>query len=306
MEFNLIFNAIIALTAIGLIAAGMLAAASKRFHVEVDARVESVLAALPGANCGACGNPSCFGAAEAIVSEQIPITSCVAGGQAVADEIATIMGVDACAVAAQVSARHCGGGRAASRSFEYSGLLSCNAVARVAGGDLTCPYGCFGYGDCARACPFDAISMDGRGLPVIDLDKCTGCEVCVAECPRGDTGLLFMTPSEGAVVVRCSSHDKPKERKSYCPVCCIACKKCEKACPEDAIHVIDLNAVVDYEKCTGCGQCVAVCPQECIDLSGREAIQAAHLIDGKGPHVEGFAPRGEQPAEEVAEEVPTP
>ena len=83
MDFELVLKAIVALSAIGLVASGMLAAASKRFHVEVDERVEAVLAVLPGSNCGACGNPSCFAAAEAMVADEIPVNACTAGGQSV-------------------------------------------------------------------------------------------------------------------------------------------------------------------------------------------------------------------------------
>ena len=137
---------------------------------------------------------------------------------------------------------------------------------------------------------FDAMSMDARGLPVIDVAKCTGCGICIAECPRSGSGLLELITDEGAVAVRCSSHDRPKERKAYCSMCCIACKKCEKVCPADAIHVIDLNAVVDYAKCTACGQCVAVCPQECIDITGRLALAPADTLDGCAAKVDGFVP----------------
>ncbi|MDA3935938.1 MAG: RnfABCDGE type electron transport complex subunit B [Actinomycetota bacterium] len=299
MDITLMIKATAALSVIGLVAAAMLAGAARRFHVDVDPRVESVIAALPGSNCGACGNPSCFSAAVEIVAENIPVTCCVAGGQPVADAVADSMGLEKCEVAAVVSVRHCGGGRAATRRYDYSGLLSCNAVARLAGGDLLCPAGCFGYGDCARACPFDAMTVDSRGLPVIDLDLCTGCGVCIQECPRGEQGLLAMVPEEGAVVVRCNSHDRPRARKDYCSMCCIACKKCEKACPSDAIHVIDLMAVIDYEKCTGCGVCVEVCPQECIDLTGRMAIAPATELDGRADKVDGFSPTRDQDREDA-------
>jgi len=305
VDFGLILKAVLALSGIGLLAAVMLSTASRKFHVDVDERVEGVLEALPGANCGACGNPSCFSAAEAIVSGKAPVTTCVAGGQDVANAVAHLMGEDAPALEVVVSVRHCGGGIHATKRFDYSGLDSCVAVSRLAGGDLECPRGCFGYGDCVRACPFDAMRLDDRGLPVIDLDKCTGCAVCVAECPRGSTGLLELLPENGPVAVRCSSHDRPKDRKSYCTLCCIACKKCEKVCPSDAIHVVDLLAVVDYQKCTACGQCVAVCPQNCIDITGRLALADADQIDGCAGDVEGFVPIVLTPPA-AADEPPAP
>ncbi|MDY0341603.1 MAG: (Fe-S)-binding protein, partial [Coriobacteriia bacterium] len=60
----LILKAIGALSIIGVVTSAILATAAKRFYVEVDPRVEAVAAVLPGSNCGACGNPSCFISAE--------------------------------------------------------------------------------------------------------------------------------------------------------------------------------------------------------------------------------------------------
>lgn len=267
MDLALIGKAALGLGVMGAVAGVMLSIAARRFHVEVDPRVEAVSSVLPGANCGACGMPSCFAMAEAMVAGEKEPTACTAGGQGIADEIAGILGVDACAVEETVSARHCGGGKDAARAHEYVGLMTCAAAARLAGGPLACPAGCMGFGDCVRACVFDAIAMDDRGLPVVDLERCTGCEACVSACPR--ESLLSMVPGDAPVVVRCASHDKANVKRSYCPASCIACKKCEKECAYDAIHVVEFVAVVDYEKCTGCGECVAVCPQDCIELYGR-------------------------------------
>jgi pyruvate ferredoxin oxidoreductase gamma subunit len=37
---------------------------------------------------------------------------------------------------------------------------------------------------CSTFCPDGAISADAEGAPVIDLDHCKGCLVCVAVCPH--------------------------------------------------------------------------------------------------------------------------
>jgi len=274
-----------ALVFLGVVGALMLAVAARRFHVVVDSRIEAVAAALPGSNCGACGNPSCFAVAEGIVSGDLETNTCVAGGQAVAEAVAHVMQAEACTVEVVISARHCGGGTNAVRAYDYSGVPSCASANRLAGGPLGCTAGCLGFGDCVRACPFDAMALDPRGLPVIDPSKCTGCGICIKECPRGQIRLLELVPQASPIVVRCNAHDRPKERKANCTMCCIACKKCERECLSDAIHVVDLLAVVDYDKCTGCGTCVEVCPQRCIDLYGRRSGVDAVALDGLGPGI---------------------
>lgn len=283
VDYSLILKAAGALSFVGLLASGMLVIASKRFSVEADPRIEKVLSVLPGANCGACGNPSCFLAAEQVVDSKAPITLCTAGGQGVADALASALGVEKCEVAVQVSARSCGGGTNAKRRFSYAGLSSCNAVVRVAGGDLHCVSGCLGRGDCVKACPFDAIVLDHRGLPVVDPQKCTGCGVCIAECPRSHSGLLKMMDAENAVVIRCCATDNVRERKDQCSKCCIGCGKCAKVCTTNAIEVRQGLAAIDYRLCNGCEDCVQVCPRRCIDHANRNSPTDWLMFDGLGP-----------------------
>ncbi len=47
---------------------------------------------------------------------------------------------------------------------------------------------------------------------------------------------------------------------------CLGFGSCVKACPFDAIHVVNGVAVVDKETCKACGKCVAVCPKNLITL----------------------------------------
>lgn len=293
MDIKLLGQAALALGSMGAISGIALSFAAKQFHVEVDPRVEAVFEALPGSNCGACGNPSCFAVAEAMVAGSLEPTACTAGGQSAVDDISGILGLEACAVAEAVAARHCGAGERASRRYEYRGVASCASAVKMAGSPILCPAGCLGFGDCVAACVFDAIHLDERGLPVVNLTKCTGCQKCVTECPRHQSGLMAMVPADAPVVVRCASHDKAKAKREYCPVSCIACKKCEKECAYDAITVVDFLAVVDYEKCTGCGVCVSVCPQDCIDLYGKSSFRDVGSADGMAAGVAGFAPERE-------------
>ena len=55
------------------------------------------------------------------------------------------------------------------------------------------------------------------------------------------------------------------------PENCKGCKLCIKACPYDAIEIIDGKAVLN-ERCTGCGACIEVCKDGCIKTDVKEEI----------------------------------
>ena len=69
-----------------------------------------------------------------------------------------------------------------------------------------------------------------------------------------------------------------------CPNGCIGLGTCVKACPFNAITVVDGVAAVDYHKCKGCGMCVLACPKNLIRLipfNSRHWVGCRSVDDGK-------------------------
>ena len=85
---------ILAVTVIGLICAVGLAVASSVMSVKEDTRFTEIRACLPGANCGACGYAGCDGYAKALLEPGTKTNLCVPGADAVAAQIAALLGTD--------------------------------------------------------------------------------------------------------------------------------------------------------------------------------------------------------------------
>lgn len=257
-----ILTPVLTLSGLGIAFGAGLAIAAKKFCVVTDPRIEEVYAKLPGANCGACGMPGCMGFAEALIQGTCTLERCVVMQDEARSEVAGILGLEAKAKVKTVAVLHChGGSKRVKDKFVYSGPRDCIAANLVAGGPKECFYGCIGYGTCAAACPFGAITMDEEELPVVNEAQCTACGVCVAVCPKKLFGLVSVSK---AYAVRCKSLDLGKKVLEVCSVGCIACRKCEKACPMSAIKVINNLAVIDYNICDNRGECFKVCPTKCI------------------------------------------
>lgn len=246
----------------GLFIGAFLGIAGKKFAVEVDEREEAIMGVLPGNNCGGCGYAGCSGLAAAIVAGEAEISACPVGGAPVAAQIGEIMGQTAGEQVHEVAFVKCGGTcEKATQDYEYFGIEDCTMMNFMqAGGPKGCNYGCHGFGNCVKACPFDAIHIV-NGVAVVDKDACKACKKCIVACPRN---LIELVPYEQEHLVLCSSKDKGKDVMSVCSVGCIGCKMCEKACEFDAVLVEDNIAHIDPEKCTNCGACAAKCPKKCI------------------------------------------
>jgi electron transport complex protein RnfB len=256
---------------LAFIFAAALLIASIKLKVTVDPKIDQVYQILPHLDCGACGYPGCMQYAKAIIANIGLIGRCAPGGPKAAEAIGTVLNL-------QVSNSgpvkrpivHC---RARQQNKTYYGTyqgiptcLAANALANV----QACKFGCLGYGDCVRACKFDALHVID-GLATVDYAKCTGCGACARACPRN---IIEMAPfnNENMMSVACSSRETGKVTRSQCAVGCIACGLCVKQ--TDLFKVTDNLARIDYARYQPSPQtetAMAKCPTGVIVLRGPTA-----------------------------------
>ncbi|PPC92365.1 MAG: electron transport complex subunit RsxB [Methylobacter sp.] len=151
-----VLSAILSLTVLGLILGLLLGIAARYLKVESSPIVDEIEALMPGSQCGQCGFPGCRPAAEAVVEGKAPATLCPPGGSALAEQIATLLGLD----------------------LDLSDVKEPeHIVARVL--EATC----IGCTRCFKVCPTDAIVGAPKQIHAVVADACIGCKKCVEVCP---------------------------------------------------------------------------------------------------------------------------
>ena len=253
---NPILLATLLLAGIGLLFGVGLGLAAHFMAVKEDERAVAIAEVLPGANCGACGFSGCPGYAKALAeSPNIRINLCVVGGDAVAAQIAEILGTEATKTEKKTARVRCQGiAECRKTAANYEGITTCRAAAALYNGGSACAYGCIGLGDCAAVCEANAISIR-QGVAVVDPSLCVACGMCKEACPKS---LITVTPVTAPTVL-CRNPQKGPATKAVCTAGCLGCGLCVKACPAEAIKLEGGVARVSRSKCTGCGACVAAC-----------------------------------------------
>lgn len=152
----------------------------------------------------------------------------------------------------------CSGGSIGHQKLQQAGYESCGEIVDskvdLDGMDV-CEYGCLGFGDCVKACRYDAIKNE-FGIAKVDPEKCVGCGDCSRACPKGK---IQMVPYIGVKQAACESEAEPERRMEVCYMGCIGCGDCADNCPNDAIEMVDGHPEIDHEKCLNCGVCKYVC-----------------------------------------------
>lgn len=253
--------AIVVMLSVALFAGVLLSVFSHFFAVPENPLKRKIRQCLPGINCGACGYKGCSDYTDALLEGNVSPSLCIPGAQEVANQIAELMGVKPEPFKDVTAFVSCNGTcDASSRKALYEGLETCRAANMLYAGQGACRFGCLGFGDCAKVCPAEAICLYD-GVAHVNTARCLGCTLCSDVCPKH---IIKMMPQETKTVVACSNLDRGADARKACQNSCIACKKCEKVCPHDAISVQSNLAVIDYEKCTNCKACVAECPSGCL------------------------------------------
>lgn len=263
---NTAIMVVVVMGLVGVVFGFVLAFANKKFAIEVNPLIEMVDEVLPKGQCGGCGYAGCKAYAEAVVTDpEVAPNLCVPGKEAVAEKVAELTGKSAGSLEQKIAQVRCAGSKCkASAKYQYDGIQDCTAASLLLGGQKGCQYGCLGFGTCVKNCPFGALTMSEEGLPVVDLEKCTGCGKCESLCPKK---VIQLIPQGALVRVNCSSKDKGAAAKKACAAACIGCGLCSRSCSYGAIKIENNLAVVDAHICIEkCSEpvCLSKCPTKAI------------------------------------------
>jgi len=216
---------------------------------------------LPAIDCGMCGQVDCANFAKKVAEGKLEPEACKLIKPENAQNIKKYFKPTYNQSTKLVALVKCKGGCRSLDKYVYDGTKSCSLQESLHSGAKACKYACLGCGDCAKACKYNAIKINERGVAEIIRSRCTGCGACVDACPNS---LIEMTHLTQGVNVICNNQNSDPSIVNKCDVGCIHCGGCIKVCPVNAISVKDNIPVIDKDKCIECHKCIAECPTHVI------------------------------------------
>lgn len=136
------------------------------------------------------------------------------------------------------------------------GYPGCDGLAAaIAKGEASvngCPVG----GDAAAK-----VIAEIMGQEVVETERQTAFVKCSGTCTKAKENFVYTGVQDCEMMAFV-----PGGGAKTCTYGCLGFGSCVKACPFDAIHIVDGVAVVDREACKACGKCVEKCPRHLIEL----------------------------------------
>lgn len=144
------------------------------------------------------------------------------------------------------------------------GFPGCDGLAKaIAAGEAAvdaCPVG----GDSVSAAIGAIMGVEsGSGKKMVAFVKCAG------TCDKTNEDYKYYGVEDCSMMAFV-----PNGGQKSCNYGCLGYGSCVKACPFDAIHIVDGIAKVDKELCKACKKCIAACPKNLIELVPYEQTQA--------------------------------
>lgn len=117
-----------------------------------------------------------------------------------------------------------------------------------------------------NACPVGGDTVgkavaDIMGVEAANSERKVAFVKCAGDCEKAKSSYDYTGEEDCSMAMYL-----PGQGPKTCNFGCHGYGSCVKACPFDAIEVINNVAVVNKEKCKACGKCVAACPRNLIEL----------------------------------------
>jgi Fe-S-cluster-containing dehydrogenase component/CRP-like cAMP-binding protein len=95
---------------------------------------------------------------------------------------------------------------------------------------------------CMIGCPTGAISREpATGYVVINDPTCIGCATCATNCPYDNIRMVHSRSADGSFYL--DAHNVAHQKATKCDLCVtqVGGPACQRACPHDALHRVDLT-----------------------------------------------------------------
>ncbi|MCK4462873.1 MAG: RnfABCDGE type electron transport complex subunit B [Candidatus Omnitrophica bacterium] len=89
----------------------------------------------------------------------------------------------------------------------------------------------------------------------------------------------------------CAAEDLIKGGEILCEYGCLGLGDCKRACPFDAIRMVDSLPEINADKCVACGKCLEACPRNIISLEEEAYSPGTELPSVSARMLSGCQPR---------------